>query len=1421
MKNGVVGWLAAFGLLGLMAQDVRGMEPPDPTISWLGTVDQRWSNPLNWNPSRTPSATDHVALTTATNATITLDVPAEVASLAVGSESGPATVRLALATNASLALGTSSVVRARGELVLPNGDSHAVAGAGLLEVRGVLDWTGGRIRGDVFIAAGGRAVLRGGSSMRLASGDDKAEAGFTNAGTVVWLGGERLNAYDRSQIVNRGRWELAADGLAIDSSGGTGGATFLNQGTLVKTAGAGTAQFEGIGFVNEAAVSATTGVLRFLNLRTDWRAGGQIAAGAGKVQVMNGLSVMSGRLTLNGTFEWEGDSLLVVGTGSIAGPTPLEWSAGRIGGNFTVATNGGLNLRGGTFMRLTSLSNHAPAVLYNSGVVTWFGGESLFVSYGSQIFNDGEWRLAADGVAMRHAEVGNWAGFHSHGVLAKTGGTGTNSFRKVNVRNHGRVHVATGTLQLDDSSSWEDGGEISGPGRVLIGPGVCTLDGTTILNGSMEWAGPYVFGAGAIGGTVPLRWRSGRVFGTLTINQGAQLEFSGEAYPWLYSETPESFAVLTNRGTVLWTGGSPFYAGHGAQVYNYGLWHLRGSGQALSTIGTGPWGTFNNFGTLLKTGTNQSSIDSFTMNNQGRISLTAGRLIFDGPPQTPGEWHFPLRGLVSESDYGVVQVLGAYAHAATLRLELGPGFNPTHGDAFDLVTGNNLSGSFPSLLTPALSIDGAWTVDYGASRTRLRVTDNCLADGLVAWWRGDGNTADQTGTYPGALINGANFAPALVGSGFTLDGVNDHVTLGNWSPGPQWTLQAWVRLNSIQPGRRAIFGGLAENRDWAITAFDGYLGLSFRPPGGIPARITDATPAQTNTWYHLAATCDGVSVVFYVNGALVGAAPSEAGYAPASGPRIGGATYNGSAENFAGLVDEATIHNRALTGLEIAGTYLAGAAGRCSQLGLGITSFAPQGRVTTNISRLNLRFSQPIRTNTFTVGDLTIVGPGGSLPKTGVAIAPAEPFDGRSFAVRVPSLSVEGAYAVTIGPGIDSLTGLPMPAAYTVLFNLDKRVPEVIAFRPSSPITNPATVLEATFSEAMSGATAQPADLTITGPGGGISSSVTQVSSNLFRFILSRPLAQGTHTVSLRGISDLSGNLMSSYSRTLVVHDAAPKPILSLSLGRTHVLRGQAGAIPVQLNSGVGLTNVRFTLEQPVAGLSNLTLQAFAPELASATLAPQSPNRSQITFAPAAGQTLQGEKTIAFLRFTAPPVGRSLIIPLVITNLDLRRADGGPATNPGSVSGQVILLGEEPVLEALPAPAGEHQLTLYGRPGRAYEIQTFNTRGSGTNLWQKFIHVPLPQTVRDLAWRSASTTLYRAMEYSPAIPRLEISGPQDPLVLYGRSGASYSLESSTNLSTPNAWRLLHTLSLTNTSFLEIPSLVRTNGREFFRVRSAE
>ncbi len=1418
MKNGVGSFrpLTAAGLVSLihtlLAFAAFGAEPTAPTIVWAGQAGQAWSNPQNWNPARLPNSDDHVAIAASTNVTVSLDVAAEIASLAVGADDGSASARLVFNPNATLTLGSFSAVRRRGEIVLPDGTSHAIGGVGTLEIRGLLDWTGGQMRGGVVVAADGRAVLRGGTAMRLDSGTKTSPANLTNNGTVVWLGGNPLESANDAQIVNQGRWELGADGVGLSVASG-GAATFLNRGTFLKTTGSGTTQLGGVRLLNEGTIGAAAGLLSLPDMTSEWRGGGRVAAGAGRVKLVDGRAVLAGNTTLDGTWEWDGRALTVFGIGSVDGPGALEWTAGRLSGTLTVTTNTVANLRGGAFMLVSSGTNHIPARVFNFGRVTWFGGEPLYVSYGSQLFNDGEWRLAADGIAFRHGEVGNWGSFDNRGKVMKTAGTNITSIRKLNIHNLGTMDVAAGTLQIDDSSSWEDGCVISGAGTLVLGPGVCTLDGTTKVNATWQWAGPYVYGTGTIDGSSPLIWRTGRVIGSLTIATGAQLQLTGEDFPWLYSESPASPAGLTNRGNVTWAGGRPLYAGQGAQIENRGLWHMQGAGQALAAIGNPPLPTFSNLGTVLKSGIDTASIDAFALHNRGRLSLTAGRLILSTPPGTAGEWHFPIRGTRAGTDYGVVQVVGTYALSADLRTELGSGYTPAHGDIFDVVSGNDLSGAFASLDLPALPGQDTWTVEYGPSRARLRVSDACLANGLVAWWRGDGNAAEQLSASAGTAVNGATYAPGLVGSAFALDGVNDYFNLGNTTPGPQWTLQAWVKLNALQPGRRAIFGGLADGRDWAFTALDGCLGLSFRPPGGISARLANPTPARTNVWYHLGATCNGVSVAFYLNGVLVDSAASEPGYVPTPGLRLGGATYNGAAENFAGLVDEATIHNQALTGIEISGTYGAGAGGRCAQLGLALAGFSPQGTVTTNVNRLSLRFSQPIREATFTPADLLVVGPRGTLAGASLTIAAAAPFDGRTFAVSLPPLTTEGSYAVTVGPNIETVDNLPMPAPCTAQFRIDKSTPVVTAVSPSGS-AGPTANFDVTFSEAMNGASAQPADLSIAGPGALNPSAVAQVAANQFRFTLSQPLPPGLHTIAITGLTDLAGLSMSNYSTTIEISD--PSGRAAITVGRTHLYRGQAGLVPLRLETGIGLTNVRFMIEQPAGVLSNLAIQALAPELGTATLTAQAPGRSLITLAPIAGQALEGERTLAYLRFTAPASGPSAFVPLNLTNLVVRRANGTLVSRPEAISGRVILIGDEPVLEALPAPPGEHHLALFGRPGHAYEIQSFS--GSVPANWKALLHVPMFQNVRDLSWRMSGNAFYRALDYSPDVPRLETDGVDGPFILYGRSGVSYTVESTPNLNPPRSWQPVVTLTLDG-PYQSVPGLIRTNGNEYFRVRA--
>ena len=551
-----------------------------------------------------------------------------------------------------------------------------------------------------------------------------------------------------------------------------------------------------------------------------------------------------------------------------------------------------------------------PAILTNRGTVTWNGGNPLYGGFGALVYNHGQWRCTTDGTALDYTGGGDAMVFHNLGTFSKSGGTNETFINTSTFTNRSIVSAASGTLRFGSSSIWETGGQISGSGRVLMNPGAVTLNGTTLLNGSWQWGGANIYGTGGVSGPVPLVWRNARVLGNFTVNPGAQLDFSGDFYPWLNSGAATNPAILTNRGTVTWNGGNPLYGGYGAQVYNLGQWRLDGVGTALDYTGGGGPGTFNNSGTLLKAGAGTVTVNVFTMNNQGRITAEAGQLTFNNPLQASGEFHFPLRGMVAGADYGVLRVNGAYSHAAVLNVEFTNGFTPASGDSFDLVTGNNLSGNFASLVLPTLPPDEGWTVDYAPTVARLRVADACLGGGLISWWPADGNADDQAGSNHGTLQNGATLAPGFIGGAFSLDGVNDGVGSGSWTPGTRWTLQAWVNLRSLQAGRRAILGGLNENRDWALTATGGYLGVTYRSPGGATTTLTNTLRAQTNVWYHLAATYDGLSVAFHQNGALVGTAPAEADYVATAGPRIGSATYNINLENLHGLVDEATIHNR-------------------------------------------------------------------------------------------------------------------------------------------------------------------------------------------------------------------------------------------------------------------------------------------------------------------------------------------------------------------------------------------------------------------------------------------------------------------------------------------------------------------------------
>jgi hypothetical protein len=74
-----------------------------------------------------------------------------------------------------------------------------------------------------------------------------------------------------------------------------------------------------------------------------------------------------------------------------------------------------------------------------------------------------------------------------------------------------------------------------------------------------------------------------------------------------------------------------------------------------------------------------------------------------------------------------------------------------------------------------------------------------LKTGTVGWWPGDGHALDISNGSHGTLMNGASFAPGLVGQAFEFHGGDDYV----WAYGQSTvnlevlTIETWVLIDNI------------------------------------------------------------------------------------------------------------------------------------------------------------------------------------------------------------------------------------------------------------------------------------------------------------------------------------------------------------------------------------------------------------------------------------------------------------------------------------------------------------------------------------------------------------------------------------------------------------------------------------------------
>lgn len=216
-------------------------------------------------------------------------------------------------------------------------------------------------------------------------------------------------------------------------------------------------------------------------------------------------------------------------------------------------------------------------------------------------------------------------------------------------------------------------------GRLLFDAGA----GLTLV-GDASWVGTSIEGPG-----------------TTTIAAGSTLTYPGGA------GTPivRNDHVLLNQGTVNWVADEVCVTA-GATFDNTATLNITGSGATMTNCAGGaPGGRLRNLAgaTIVHTGTGTTTI-AVLFENQGTVRVVSGILRVSGsgnytnPPGATME--FVIGGPTPGTDFGQFQATGTCTLGGTLTVASAPGFTPSPGQSFPVITCGGRTGTFATENSP-------------------------------------------------------------------------------------------------------------------------------------------------------------------------------------------------------------------------------------------------------------------------------------------------------------------------------------------------------------------------------------------------------------------------------------------------------------------------------------------------------------------------------------------------------------------------------------------------------------------------------------------------------------------------------------------------------------------------------------------------
>jgi len=198
--------------------------------------------------------------------------------------------------------------------------------------------------------------------------------------------------------------------------------------------------------------------------------------------------------------------------------------------------------------------------------------------------------------------------------------------------------------------------------------------------------------------------------------------------------------------------------------------------------------------------------------------------------------------------------------------------------------------------------------------------------------------------------------------------------------------------------------------------------------------------------------------------------------------------------------------------------------------------------------------------------------------------------------------------------------------------------------------------------------------------------------------------APDTNTITLVVTDNGVPPLSASRSFTVIVRPAAS--YFEVTVGSTNVLNGQAGSVPIRLNSRAPLREVAFVLTAGDAHFTNLNLTPLAAEIANLSSGVIGAGAYEVRITARPNAVFLGQLPLVELGFHSLQVAHSVVAPLEPAEVTGIAENGEELNKAWGHAGRVYIIAGEPLLEAVVRFDRTRSVIIYAPPQRTYTLQS-------------------------------------------------------------------------------------------------------------------